>query len=321
MTTDAFGRQLPDMPGITWVGGTIDPDALIAQRLMHRVEIIGSLRAHVGAGIRDAAKPGSDLAGDDAVTGPYQGSHHIAHCLMVAADCMTTIELILRDGDSLRIPIVGVYPVVRTALEAATSALWVLIADSPVVRRTRTLRIAMQEAREENSLVREFIQPRTTDPADVKKQKARQLQAHKGKSARMENVLALAAAAGLSEKEVESGVTSIRGLLDDVDAAFPAPLVSWKGLWQYVSGLSHPSALRLFSASDLKLEDTDDPGIMHATVSAKEDMVLMLLDAVMLLIREMTHRFAERAGDPALEWHMGGVSMPPGWVAAGTPAP
>lgn len=297
-----------------WFGDSLEPTVLTRQRLAYRLEMIGSLRKHLGEEISGLAVVGSDMRADDDAIAPYQLSHEVSHMIGVASDALGTLELILRDPtEGIRIPLFGTYPVARQALEAGAYGIWMVAPDNPTVRRTRALRIQIQESREETSLIAEFLKDRAGDEKPVKKRKARERQEQARRESRVEKIAAVAAAAGLPTGEVMKGVPSMRTLLDEVEAHRPAPVATTRAIWQYVSGLAHPSLLRAIQASDLDLSDTPNPQVHHARMTAKEDMVLLALDVALTLTGDLLDTAAKRADSPALRWRRDDVGLPPGW--------
>lgn len=173
--------------------------------------------------------------------------------------------------------------------------------------------IQVQESREETSLIAEFLKDRSADGKTLKKHKARERQKHGQSERRVDKIAAVAAAVGLPTAEVKKGVSSMRTLLDEVDAHRPAPIATTRAIWQYVSGLAHPSLLRAIQASDLDLSDTPDPHVQHARMTAKEDMVLLALDVALTLVGDLLDTAAARANNPAVRWRRDDAGLPPGW--------
>ena len=317
MGIDSFhrdGASRASQPQFEWVGDQLEPTVLLRQRLAYRLDMVASFRAHLGEGVSELAKPDSEMRSDDDVLQPFHLSHEISHTIAMALDALGTLELILRDpSGTLRIPLFGVYPVARQALEAAATGLWIVAPDNPVVRRTRTLRLYTQEAREEASLVSEFLKDRPGDVSQERKRKARQRQAQSAMPTRIEKILEVAGTVGLDAAEVRKGVPSMRALLDEVDTLNPMPRAATRAIWQYLSGLAHPSQLRAIQASDLELSATSDPGISHARMTAKEEMILLSLDVALTLAGDLLDVAARRAGNPSVQWQRHDLGLPPGW--------
>ncbi len=276
--------------------------------------MIGSLRKHLGEGISGLAAPGSDIRADDDAIAPYQLSHEVSHMIAVASDALGTLELILRDPtEGIRIPLFGLYPVARQALEAGAYGLWMVAPDNPDTRRTRALRIQVQDSRDEKSLIDEFLRDRPADAIASRKYKARERQKQGARASRVDKIAAVAVTAGLSATDVKKGVPSMRAVLDEVDTHRPAPIATTRAIWQYLSGLAHPSLLRAIQASDLELSDTERPDVHNARMTAKEDVALLALDVALTLVGDLLDIAAARARNPDVRWSRDGVGLPPGW--------
>lgn len=315
MGIESFRRPgVTPQPQFDWFGDSLDPVVLTRQRLAYRVEMIGSLRKHLGEGISGLAAVGSEMRADDDALAPYHLSQEVSHMIAVASDALGTLELILRDPDEgLRIPLFGLYPVARQALEAGAYGLWMVAPDNPATRRTRTLRVQVQDARDEKALIDEFLKDRGNDAKAMRKRKARERQKLGGRDRRVDSIVAVGTSAGLSAAEVKKGVPSMRALLDEVDAHRPTPIATTRAIWQYLSGLAHPSFLRAIQASDLELSDTDQPDVRHARMTAKEDVTLLALDIALTLVGDLLDTAATRALNPAVRWRRDDMGVPPGW--------
>ncbi|MCJ1707107.1 hypothetical protein [Microbacterium sp. VKM Ac-2923] len=308
------GTQRSSEPEFEWFGDQLEPTLLLRQRLSYRLEMIASLRRHLGEGVPSLAAVNSDLRADDDALNPFHVSHLVGHSIGMALDALGALELVLRDpSGSLRLPLFGVYPVARQALEASAVGLWVIGPANPAVRRTRALRVQVQEAREEASLIAEFLKDRPKDRPEQRKYKARQRQAHATRNERIDRLLHVAKESHLNVKEVTSGVQRMRAVLDEVDELHPTPEASLRAVWQYLSGLAHPSQLRAIQASDLELSETSEPGISHARMTAKEEMVLLSLDVALTLIGNLLDVSAARALNPSIRWPRADLGLPPGW--------
>src|SRR6478735_4270294 len=104
-------------------------EELWTRRLWHRLQMIGALENHLDGKHWNLVAPQSELIEDDAMTSPFHTSHLVAHCLSVGLDCLRSSRLLLTDPTNevgLRIPMLGHYPAIRSAIEAGAEALWIL---------------------------------------------------------------------------------------------------------------------------------------------------------------------------------------------------
>lgn len=126
------GATQHDQPRFEWFGDDLEPTLLLRQRLAYRLEMIASVRRQFGEGISEMAQAGSAMQADDDALAPFQVSHQVSHAIAMALDAMGTLELIMRDpSGTLRLPLFGIYPVARQALEASATGLWVTSPPSP----------------------------------------------------------------------------------------------------------------------------------------------------------------------------------------------
>ncbi|SDP64712.1 hypothetical protein SAMN04487914_1238 [Arthrobacter sp. ok909] len=89
-----------------------------------------------------AVSSGSILDGVDAVTEPYQVSHHIGYLLHTAVDHLHTLTMVMGQAGAQHT--FAPYTLIRAAIESASTALWILQPDSPheVARRSLQLEYA-----------------------------------------------------------------------------------------------------------------------------------------------------------------------------------
>ncbi|MDM6706973.1 hypothetical protein QUG18_25350, partial [Escherichia coli] len=79
MGIESFRR--PDavpQPQFEWFGDSLEPTVLTRQRLAYRLDMIRSLRSHLGEGISGLAVAGSEMQADDDALAPYHLSHEVS---------------------------------------------------------------------------------------------------------------------------------------------------------------------------------------------------------------------------------------------------
>ena len=94
---------------------------------------------------RPQPPPGSALRGDDLRTHPYELSHAAWHSLSHAVDHFNCLQTLLRDAGLIHI--FAPYSLVRSALENASAAVWMLHPASRTDRVARRLRLATSDIR------------------------------------------------------------------------------------------------------------------------------------------------------------------------------
>ena len=96
-----------------------------------------------------AAEDGSDLASDDLSLDPLRLSSVAAASLMVAIDHLRAVRLVLDSG----IPVTAGFTLLRSAVEAAATVVWLLAPPDPLQRATRVLRNQLTDTKDSNATV------------------------------------------------------------------------------------------------------------------------------------------------------------------------
>jgi hypothetical protein len=102
-------------------------------------------RWEVGA-LGRPVETGSSLAGDDRRSDPYQVSHAIIQLTTVAVDHLHALKVLV--GDARKLHNSAPYTLVRSAIEAASTALWILAPRDRPTRLLRRLSHAAQDVRD-----------------------------------------------------------------------------------------------------------------------------------------------------------------------------
>ncbi|MEJ1116754.1 hypothetical protein WBN73_20810 [Paenarthrobacter sp. CCNWLY172] len=83
--------------------------------------------------------PGSLLAAIDAMTEPYQVSHHLGYLLHTSVDHLHALTMLMEQAGAQHT--FAPYTLIRAAIENAATALWILQPDSPSETAERSLRL------------------------------------------------------------------------------------------------------------------------------------------------------------------------------------
>ncbi|KJL33432.1 hypothetical protein [Microbacterium azadirachtae] len=285
-----------------------------AERIRYQLRLIESIAQQAESGHFDLAAPGSELATDDALLGGHQTSHLVGHCLSVSQDALSTAKLILLDPitDGLRIPVVGQFPVLRTSIESASLAIWLLAPDEQRERLCRSLRARMDEIHHEDHLVTVLTEAEEGDT----KAKTAEKQKHRRENTKRSR----AQKKRLRDHATDSGIG-----LEDINRGLPGfgPIVRasselvgisgnhTQGMWAFISGLTHPSVKRSIAASDI--ERLADGEVFAAKFTANLASVVMALDAAIAAHLTALRLLARRGGRPELAWSPGAeFPLPPG---------
>lgn len=192
--------------------------------------------------------PGSPLRADDERTSPYQLSHAVWHSLSHAVDHLNCLRTLLRDARVIHM--YAPYSLLRSALENASAAVWMLQPARRPERVARRLRFAVTDIHnsEEVKRLTGSVGPRS-------------------KHERMEQVRDIAKRAG-----VEAGVLRKKaGYAEIVEAAGDAFGPGADGIlvsWRICSGMTHGDLWPTFGVGQKVEVPGAPPGIGAFKVTA-----------------------------------------------------
>ncbi|MBT1669641.1 hypothetical protein KK092_09630 [Curtobacterium flaccumfaciens pv. flaccumfaciens] len=289
---------------------TSDPEAL---RLDWHLRLIDATVEHLRErGHWNLATPGSELARDDGALMPFQASHLVGHCLVVALDALHSAKLLLRaDDGSLRVPLVGAYPLLRTAIESASMAVWVLQPTEREERLARNLAARWDEIRHDNHMAQAFGAP---DPSDdrheiVKKQALLRENTRRFRTQKRA-LRDVAVKLGLDVDRMERGTGGFGALIQDIGPSIGLPGSVTRGTWHVVSGLTHPSVLRSVTMSEVSYPDDGSP-VLNAVFHANLATLGHALDAATLAHSTALDLTTDRGGESSLRVPLTEELLPP----------
>lgn len=112
------------------------------ERTQWQLELVSAIETQFGDRMHhNLAAPDSALAGDDAALAPFHTSHLIGHALSLSLDALRSTRMLLTDPGTggLQYPMAAHYSMLRTALESAAQAVWLLAPADAEARRRRSL--------------------------------------------------------------------------------------------------------------------------------------------------------------------------------------
>lgn len=202
------------------------------------------------------ANPGSSLAADDQLLHPLRTSHMIGHCLSMAEDQLRALRKLLTDysGEySFSFPMAAHNSNIRSSLECSSLAIWLLGPNEQEERLRRSLRSRQYELNHEKALYQTLTSDDINDPPATRKKHARDRQrlmkAHQGQKQLLQQA---ANQAGIELDTLEA-FPGFREIVGEASSTLGLPASHGSGLWQAVSGLSHPSALRQINMADREI--------------------------------------------------------------------
>jgi hypothetical protein len=158
--------------------------------------------------------------------------------------------------NTLQLPRFALYPLIRGVIESSGQTAWVLgPAADQSARFRRLLQLQMDELRHDRKYIKAHTHPRDDDPPEIRSFTNKMRRTEVGKlDIRRKGLLDAAAHLNIAQAEIEDGVSGgyaalIRETVDEqaVDTHWHGR--QGAGTWMFISGLSHPSMSRAWSAS------------------------------------------------------------------------
>ncbi|MEW1983497.1 hypothetical protein [Pseudarthrobacter oxydans] len=212
---------------------------------------------------------GSRLSTDDARTPHYAVSDYAFGQLGAAGGCVAALkQMIVRESDetiSMVTGPYGSYALIRNAMDAAATALW-LLEPGGTMRIKRRLLLALDEVEKANAF------RRAMDWATVAPQRR----------ARLKEVAGLA---GLGDwKPRKEDVPSMTGILGQLERYHRNAVFPWLAAWQLASGHAHGKQWAYLASHELKaIESTRTETGSQFQVTIRYGMLAgVLLEAVQL---------------------------------------
>ena len=300
----------------TGLNAFADEEPFLIRRIKYRLQLIESLEAHHGGTFYGLATSGSELAGDDALMGHLQTSHLVAHCLSVSLDALRTSRFVLQDpkvDGGLRIPMIGHYAILRTAVEAAALAVWLMRPDDRTARLTRSLQARWDDIIHDDQMVHVLTGPLEGDSKQETSTKQHQRRENALRVRRLKNDLRqFAKAAQIPEEDFNRGLAGFGPIIADASMQLGVKSTHARGAWHFVSGLTHPSVSRSLLASKVETPTGDEGDVVHARFIADPQSVKLALDSAFLMHISALSLAARRGSNPSLEWSPGSEDpLPP----------
>ncbi|HEX7835335.1 MAG TPA: hypothetical protein VF479_07685 [Pseudolysinimonas sp.] len=287
------------------------------RRLWHRLQLIEALESHLDGRHWGLAAGGSDLAMDDAQAYPFQTSHLVAHCLSSGLDCLRSTRILLTDPSvdaGLRIPLIGHYPAIRSAMESGAEAPWLLGPEESQLRVVRTLQARWDDIVDDDQAILAMTDSDAGDQkADVVRKQKMRRENSKNVRAKKRRLRTVAANAKVPESVMFEGLPGFGEMLRETAKFTRVESNHQAGMWRLVSGLSHPSASRALMLSVVDEVD-EERGIVNAELTASISMTSSAIDAALLLHFHALDLAATRGNRPDVAFRLpDGVPLPPGY--------
>ena len=208
--------------------------------------------------------PRSPLRGDDDRVHPYELSHAAWHSLSHAVDHLSCLRALLRDAKVVHM--YAPFSLVRSALENACAAVWMLQPPRRTDRLARRLRFAVTDIHNGEQVKQLIGQP-----------------GPRSEQERMEEVRAIAGRAGVNEAAVRRGAPYSEIVQAVGDSAGPTASMIYLS-WKLCSGIAHGDFWPTWSA----MQRVELPGAPEGTGSFKIEADVKLLMYVTSLAANLT---------------------------------
>ncbi|MFG6444731.1 hypothetical protein ACFXQA_05600 [Microbacterium sp. P07] len=241
-------------------------------------------------------KRGSQMALDDTATGWRQISHGIAHQLHHAADTLTALTMLIPPDGPVTIPYVAHYAVARSALEAASLALWILAPDDPRLRVERHLRNAWREVCADAEMTSVAMKAIATDPtiglSSMLDKGRKQTKAWKSKH--VSQIRGCARGIGATDPTLSDRTVGFAEIVRDAAAATGVRPAFGEMVWREISGLSHPSMMRSMRAMNVEEIVDHGDGTIGAVFTSNTAKGKYSIEAALLAFTTAVELFGRR---------------------------
>ncbi|WP_210481099.1 hypothetical protein [Naasia sp. SYSU D00948] len=221
---------------------------------------------------------GSRLHQDDELTHPFQNSHLVSLCLGMSIDALRTLRAVVTAEEGhLTLPQYGHYPLIRQSLEASSQAIWLM---APEDRRERVLRNLTARASEllhDKALIETYTDiSRARNKAERSRMASGQRAFSKQRRIKDKYTRAIAGPLGIDRDEYTKRL-HYGDIVEEAGTHIGLQGHLSRGLWQLVSGLTHPSASRALATGSIEevLPPTGD--IRHVRISTDRGHVAVAM--------------------------------------------
>lgn len=223
-----------------------EPEQAAASQLLTRVQAVKGRIARFERIAGKPPPPRSVMGVDDRVASPVLFSTIAGYALTVAVDNLKGLIALLESGDGITLYAVAQYPLIRSAIESAAVATWLL---GPEDRRTRMLHLLQTEMDGliyDARLIKRVSLVTPEDSAEERR-KRNQIQraARRSHEETKESLAAIASRHGIAFEEYEKGQPTWMTLIEEATQwAYVSRADMGPTTWMALSGLTHPSTTR-----------------------------------------------------------------------------
>ena len=227
---------------------------------------------------RPRPAPHSPLRGDDDRAHPYELSHATWHSLSHAVDHLSCLRALLRDAQVIHM--YAPYSLVRSALENACAAVWMLQPPGRADRLGRRLRFAATDIHN-GEQVKQLIEQPGPRPEQE----------------RMDEVRAIAKRAGIDEAAVRRGATYTEIVKAVGDACGPAASIIYLS-WKLCSGMAHGDFWTTWSAAQRVALPGAPDGVGTFRIEANVKMLMQVTTLATQMTKQGWQLYDQRSRAP-----------------------
>lgn len=281
-----------------------DPAELASvEALRGRLALVPDAIARWDRVARIQPKPRSQIALDNDVSGWRQVSHGLTHQLNHAADTLNALTVLIPPTGPVVLPYVAHYAVARSALEAASLALWIVAPEDPRTRVERHIRNAWREVCADAELKRVAMDAVVADPSlgltGMLDKGRKQTKAWKKKH--VAQIRDCAKRIGVLDPTVSDRTVGFAEIVRDASASAGVRGVFGEMVWREISGLCHPSMMRSVHAMDIEEIVDHGDGTLGAVFTSDAAKGKYSIEAAYLAFTSAVELFGRRKiqpGDP-----------------------
>lgn len=221
-----------------------------------------------------AVQAGSQLAGDDAASDPYQVSHCARSCLNAGVDHLHAARQLILD-EPITLHANADYSLIRGALENFGTAFWVLHPRQRTIRIERALRWMTQNFLDQERAVGGLQLPRYV-PAPEK----------------VTEIVAMAQDAGCNITEPRAGYASTQVMKYADEHSMP---ISPYLMWQVCSGFAHGRQWASITMNAMEVLPTPEPDVRRVRFTTDHKRLLAAGLPAFHLMTDVIRLFTDRA--------------------------
>ena len=244
----------------------LSPDVVCAR--------IAELHAQTNNRVPASPLPGSELAEDDHALNPYQLSHAVTSAINIAADHLEAFRALLVDAH--RTHPWAHHTLLRSAVENASSAIWLVGPDDPVERRYRRLRLAAHDAWESGEA-----------------QKIHGLAAPSGRSAATirQRIREMAP----DDRDPLAGYFSYKSVVRDAATYAQQEADVLELLWRAESGLAHGRQWASIVMLTKETSPSSEDGVLQVLMTVSVEKLMPAAATALNLVRTAQALYAKRS--------------------------